>query len=43
MITYVLYNIHLRNIYIQHMIGVPAARNNLKVKNVRQSVESKDI
>ena len=29
--------------YIQQMIGVLAARNNLKVKNARQAVERKDI
>ena len=28
---------------IQQMIGVLAARNNLKVKNARQPVERKDI
>ena len=37
------YNIHILNIYIQQMIGVLAARNNLKVKNARQPVERKDI
>ena len=47
------YNVHIiyihiiytYNIYIQqiNVVGVLAARNNLKVKNVRQSVKRRDI
>ena len=37
--TRIIYN----SLYIQQMIGVLAARNNLKVKNARQPVERKDI